>query len=167
MDANSNIDDLRRIWITNDLSYLEYYWLYLMQIVTANYLSTGNLLVHLNSCVARLWIALFFKWAGLSQRGPLLVSPRLRSQSANQAMWQLQLNGLEMRLSEVMLVSSSKAPGVTQLIMLPYSDKDCRLLRPRNMALFTLVITFSESSLKEIMKEINEGTLEMINGSQF
>ena len=37
-----------------------------------------NLLVHLNSWLARLWMALFFRWVGLTQRGPLLVSPRLK-----------------------------------------------------------------------------------------
>ena len=36
-------------------------------------------------------------------------------QSANQAMWQLQLKGLAIRLSDSRLVNSSKAPGVTQL----------------------------------------------------
>ena len=81
-----------------------------------------NLLVQRNSWVARLWIALFFRWVGFTHRGPLLVRPRLqrfsaklknilikkifrylRSQSANQAMWQLQLKGLEIRLRLVKL----------------------------------------------------------------
>ena len=78
-----------------------------------------NLLVHLNSCVARLWMALFFRWTGFTHRGPELVRPRLRSQSANQAMWQLQLKGFEIRLRLVIEVNSSKAPGVTQLMRLP------------------------------------------------
>ena len=37
-----------------------------------------HLLVHLNSCVARLWIALFFRWVGFTHLGPLLVRPRLK-----------------------------------------------------------------------------------------
>ena len=63
-------------------------------------------------------------------------------------MWQLQLKGLEMRFSEVRLVSSSKAPGVTQLIWFPNKLKLLRLLRPLNMALFTAVIWFSARRLK-------------------
>ena len=43
------------------------------------------------------------------------ILPFCLSQSANQAMWQLQLNGLEIRFNEVRLVNSSNAPGVTQL----------------------------------------------------
>ena len=39
--------------------------------------------------------------------------------SSYQAMWQLQLKGLEIRLRLLRLVSSSKAPGVTQLMMFP------------------------------------------------
>ena len=114
-----------------------------------------NLLVHRNSWVARLWMALFFRWTGLTHLGPLLVSPRLRSQSANQAMWQLQLNGLEIRLRLVRPVNSSKAPGVTQLIKFPYRDKLWRLFRPRNIARFTTEISFSESSLAETIVLIN------------
>ena len=72
----------------------------------------------------------------------------LRSQSANQAMWQLQLKGLEMRLRLVKLVSSSNAPGVTQLIMFPYRERLWRLFRPLNRALLTLEILFSDRRLK-------------------
>ena len=107
-----------------------------------------NLLVHLNSCVARLWMALFFRWTGFTHRGPELVRLRLRSQSANQAMWQLQLKGFEMRLRLVIEVSSSNAPGVTQLMRFPYRESDWRLLRPRNIALFTTAISFSGRSLE-------------------
>jgi hypothetical protein len=63
-------------------------------------------------------------------------------------MWQLQLNGFEMRLSEVRLVSSSKAPGVTQLIWLPKRLRLCRLLRPLNIARLTVLIWFSASRLE-------------------
>ena len=46
------------------------------------------------------------------------------------------------------LFSSSNAPGVTQLIIFPYSERLCRLFRPLNRALLTLEIWFSDRSLE-------------------
>ena len=48
-----------------------------MQIGVSNRRSVFHLLVHLNSWVARLWMALFFRWVGFTHLGPLLVRPRL------------------------------------------------------------------------------------------
>ena len=78
-----------------------------------------------------------------------MVRPRRLSQSANHAMWQLQLKGFEMRLRLVREESSSKAPGVTQVTRLPYRERLWRLLRPRNIALFTTDSSFSASRLQQ------------------
>ena len=56
--------------------------------------------VHLNSWEGNAWIGLSFKWGGKAHLGPPAVKPLVLSQSANQAMWQLQLKGLDIRLRD-------------------------------------------------------------------
>ena len=56
--------------------------------------------VHLNSWEGNAWIGLSFKWGGKAHLGPPAVKPLVLSQSANQAMWQLQLKGLAIRLRD-------------------------------------------------------------------
>ena len=53
---------------------------------------------------------------------------------SHHAMWQLQLKGFDIRFREVRDASSSKAPGVTQLISFPNKLKLFRLFRPCNIA---------------------------------
>ena len=58
---------------------------------------------------------------------------------SHHAMWQLQLKGLDIRFREVRDASSSKAPGVTQLISFPNKLKLFRLFRPCNIASLQLI----------------------------
>ena len=67
---------------------------------------------------------------------------------SHQAMWQLQLKGLEMRFSEVSEANSSKAPGVTQLISFPNKLKLFRLFRPFGRFSFS----FGQKYVKQLEK---------------
>ena len=86
--------------------------------------------VQLKSWEEREWMVLSLRWCGWAHLGPPVVKPFSLSQSANQAMWQLQLKGLEMRLRALSDTSASKAPGVTQLMRLEYRLKLSTLTRP-------------------------------------
>ena len=82
------------------------------------------------------------------------MNPFVLNQSANQAMWQLQLKGLEMRFSEVSEANSSKAPGVTQLISFPNKLKLFRLFRPCNIVSLQLIskLELKSCSLRLFLK---------------
>ena len=58
---------------------------------------------------------------------------------SHHAMWQLQLKGFDIRFREVRDASSSKAPGVTQLISFPNKLKLFRLFRPCNIVSLQLI----------------------------
>ena len=104
--------------------------------------------VHLNSWEGSAWIGLSFKCGGKAHLGPPAVNPLVLSQSANQAMWQLQLKGLDIRLRDCRDTRASKAPGVTQEILFEYKDSVFRFTRPWNIFLLTSFTEFSASTLQ-------------------
>ena len=106
--------------------------------------------VHLNSCVGKAWMGLSFKCSGVWHLGPPTVNPFVLNQSANQAMWQLQLKGLAIRLRDWRETKASKAPGVTQEIWLEYNDNVFKFTSPWNIFLLTSFTEFSARTLKNL-----------------
>ena len=70
------------------------------------------------------------------------------NQSANQAMWQLQLNGLEIKFRDCRDTRASKAPGVTQLMALEYKLSVFKFTRPWKIFLLTSLTKFSARTLE-------------------
>ena len=103
--------------------------------------------LQLKSWDDRVWIALSLRWGGWAHLGPPVVKPLVLNQSANHAMWQLQLKGLEIRFKCLRETKESKAPGVTQLIRLEYKLSDCSLTSPLKSLPLTSRILFSDKML--------------------
>ena len=107
-----------------------------------------DLPVHLNSWEGRAWMGRSCKWAGKAHRGPPVVKPLVLNQSANHAIWQLQLNGLAIKLSDCNDTNASNAPGVTHRIWLEYNDKVFRFTKPWKIFLLTCLTAFSARILQ-------------------